>query len=195
MYLTNTEAGDLRILPTHRLIKNIENFDESKIAKKLSESFEVRAMEDPDTLHEIIIGKKWTFGVLFKNSSYKITLKPEAFQKMTWHFPEEIKALDLTVLHYFIIEKILGILGKDQRDSDKIAFDRSFSDCLAKVLKDEAQMAIITQEVSIEEVKKVCESGFTMPQKSTFFYPKVIGGFLFSSIKEEEFESPSYSPF
>jgi hypothetical protein len=34
-----------------------------------------------------------------------------------------------------------------------------------------------------------------MPQKSTYFYPKVICGFLFSSIKEEEFNEPVYSPF
>src|SRR6478609_7127329 len=113
----------------------------------------------------------------------------ESWQKIA------LKKFDLTVLHYFIIEKVLGIPGKEQRASDNIGFDRSFGDCLTKVLKDEVQMAIITQEVSIEEVKKVCHSGYTMPQKSTYFYPKVICGFLFSSIKEEEFQLPSYSPF
>jgi uncharacterized protein (DUF1015 family) len=56
-------------------------------------------------------------------------------------------------------------------------------------------MAIITQDVSIEEVKRVCHSGSTMPQKSTYFYPKVICGFLFSSITEKEFHLPEYSPF
>ncbi|MFM7429680.1 MAG: DUF1015 domain-containing protein, partial [Flammeovirgaceae bacterium] len=83
----------------------------------------------------------------------------------------------------------------DQRGSDNIGFDRSFSDCLAKVIRGDVQMAIITQEVSIEEVKKVCSSGYTMPQKSTYFYPKVISGFLFSSIKEDEFYIPHYSRF
>jgi uncharacterized protein (DUF1015 family) len=66
---------------------------------------------------------------------------------------------------------------------------------LAKVIKSEAQMAIITQEISIEEVKEVCSSGYTMPQKSTYFYPKVICGFLFSSIQEDEFQTPAYSGF
>jgi uncharacterized protein (DUF1015 family) len=195
MYLTNTEAGDLRILPTHRLINGLKNFNEAEIISKLNNDFEVKAIEDADTLNEIIMGKKWAFGVLFKDKALKLRLKPEAITKMTWHFPDEIKALDLTVLHYFIIEKILGIAGKDQRGSENISFDRSFSDCLTKVIKGEAQMAIITQEVSIEEIKKVCASGYTMPQKSTYFYPKVIGGFLFSSIKEDEFQTPSYSPF
>lgn len=195
MYLTNTENGDLRILPTHRLIKGLKNFNQEEVVKKLADDFEVKLLDDSDTVNEIIHGKKWAFGILFKETAYKVKLKTEAIHKLKWNFPDEIKELDLTVLHYFIIEKILGIAGKDQRGSDKIGFDRSFSDCLAKVIRGEVQMAIITQEVSIEEVKKVCASGYTMPQKSTYFYPKVIGGYLFSSIKEDEFYTPAYSRF
>lgn len=194
MYLTNTEAGDLRILPTHRLINRLEGFDEDVIIRKLSDYFIIKAIEDSDTLNDIIVGKPWAFGLLFKENAYKILLKPEAFTSMSWPFPDQIKRLDLTVMHYFIIEKTLGIPGKIQRESENIDFDRSFSDCLKKVIQGNAQMAIITNEVSIEDVKDVCKSGFTMPQKSTYFYPKVIGGFLFSSIRQEEFELPFYSP-
>jgi uncharacterized protein (DUF1015 family) len=199
MYLTNTEttdkAGNLRILPTHRLIRGLSPFREDDIARALQEDFIVKPLEDPDTVNEVILGKPWAFGILFKNSTYKIRLKPESFLKMTWHFPDVVKALDLTVLHYFIIEKVLGIPGRDQRSSENIDFDRSFSDCLTKVIQGNAQMAIITQEISIETVKKVCDSGSTMPQKSTYFYPKVICGFVFSSIKEDEFKTPPYSRF
>ncbi len=195
MYLTNTEADDLRILPTHRIIQNIPNFDEDKIIEKLKLDFDIKEVEDADTLNEIIVGKKWAFGILFKDKTLKVKLKPASLSTMRWRFPDEVKELDLTILHYFIIEKILGIPGKDQRTSENISFDRSFSDCLTKVIKGNAQMAIITQDISIEEIKKVCHSGFTMPQKSTYFYPKVICGYLFSSINENEFRSPPYSRF
>lgn len=193
MYLTNTEADDLRILPTHRLIKDLPNFDEETILKKLAADFTIKPVDDADTLNEIIAGKPWAFGLMFKENAYKLRLKPEALTSMTWHFPEVVRKLDLTVMHYFIIEKALGIPGKEQRQSENIFFDRSFSDCLKRISKDEAQLAIITNEVSIEDVKNVCHSGATMPQKSTYFYPKVICGFLFSSIKENEFYSPAYS--
>lgn len=193
MYLTNTEADDLRILPTHRLIHGIANFDEDQIIEKFAEDFTIKEIEDADTLNEIIVGKKWAFGILFKDRTLKVRLKPDSLAKMSWHFPASIKGLDLTILHYFIIEKILGIPGKEQRKSENISFDRSFSDCLTRVIRSEAQMAIITQDISIEDVKNVCHSGYTMPQKSTYFYPKVICGFLFSSIKEDEFQPPSYS--
>jgi uncharacterized protein (DUF1015 family) len=195
MYLTNTESDDLKILPTHRLISGLQNFDEKKIIASLEEDFFIREIEDSDTLNEIIAGKQWAFGLLFKESAYKARLKPEALSKLNWPFPEEVKRLDLTIMHYFIIEKALGIPGKEQRQSENISFDRSFSDCLKKIIQGEAQLAIITNEVSIEDVKRVCASGYTMPQKSTYFYPKVICGFVFSSIKEEEFQMPVYSPF
>jgi uncharacterized protein (DUF1015 family) len=195
MYLSNTESDDIRILPTHRLISGLPGFDEQAIVKKLEDDFIVKPVDDIDTLNEIIAGKQWAFGIMFRENAYKIRLKPEALPTLKWNFPDEIKRLDLTILHYFIIEKVLGISGKEQRRSDLIAFDRSYSDCLKKVIKGDAQMAIITNEVSIEDVKTVCSSGYTMPQKSTYFYPKVICGFLFSSINEAEFQSPVYAPF
>lgn len=195
MYLTNTEADDLKILPTHRLIKDLASFDERTILNKLEEDFIIKPVEESNSLNEIITGKPWAFGLLFKDSAYKIRLKPESLNTISWPFPEEIKRLDLTVMHYFVIEKALGIPGKKQRQSENISFDRSFSECLKKVMNGEAQLAIITNEISIEDVKKVCHSGYTMPQKSTYFYPKVVCGLLFSSIKEDEFQEPIYSPF
>ena len=195
MYFTNTESDDLRILPTHRLIQGLKDFDETQIMKALEEDFIIKPVEDSDTLNEIIMGKQWAFGLMFRENNYKVRLKPEAFEKMTWRFPDAVKKLDLTVLHYFIIEKVLGIPGKEQRQSEHISFDRSYSDCLKKVLQGDAQLAIITNEISIEDVKAVCGTGYTMPQKSTYFYPKVICGFLFSSIKEKEFKLPPYSDF
>ncbi|MEL7002745.1 MAG: DUF1015 domain-containing protein [Bacteroidota bacterium] len=195
MFLTNTEADDLRILPTHRIISGIENFSEEDILEKLEEDFIIKPIEDPHIINEIILGKQWAFGLLFKENAYKIRLKPENHQMMTWNFPDKIKNLDLTVLHYFFLEKILGIKGKYQRSSENIGFDRSFADCLAQVIKGEIQMALITKDISMEQVKQVCYSGYTMPQKSTHFYPKVICGFLFSSIEENEFQSLPYSCF
>jgi uncharacterized protein (DUF1015 family) len=195
MFLTNTESDDLKILPTHRVIRNLPHFDEDRITESLKEYFEIKPVDDIHTLNEVIAGKKWAFGIMMKDRCFKVRLKPDSIEKLDWPFPDLIKQLDLTVLHYFIIEKALGIPGKQQRASRHIDFDRSYADCMKRILEGEAQMAIITNEVTIDEVKAVCRSGYTMPQKSTYFYPKVIGGFLFTSIKDEEFAEPVYSPF
>lgn len=193
MYLTNTESDDLRVLPTHRLVSGIEHFNESTFLNKLEPYFVIQELDNPYDINTIILGKKWAFGLLLKEKAFLIRLKADAFQLLNCKMPSEVKELDLTVLHFFIIEKALGIKGKDQRRSDKISFERNFASCLAKVLKEEAQLAIIIKDISMEDIKKVCYSGFTMPQKSTYFYPKVICGYLFSSIKDDEFEIPPYT--
>ncbi|MBW2516581.1 MAG: DUF1015 domain-containing protein [Deltaproteobacteria bacterium] len=182
MWLTNTEANDLRILPTHRLIKGIPNFAEPAIMKKFERKFIIKPVADPGDLHEFILGKPWTFGLIFEENAYAVRLKPDAFPELKWNFPEQIKQLDLTVAHYFIIEEILGIPGKEQTRSDKIEYERNFTKCMAAVMKGKAQMAIITNDVCIEDVKRACGCGCTMPPKSTFFYPKAVCGFLFCSI-------------
>lgn len=189
MYFTNTEADDLRILPTHRVICGAEHLSEEHLLKKLEKYFSIKTIDEVSDVNEIILGKKWAFGLLISKNAYKVRLKPGMIETMEWRFPQAIKELDLTVLHYFIIEKCLGIHGKLQRGSRNIHFERDFAKCLHQVSNGEAQCAIITQELSMNTVKEVCYSGSTLPQKSTYFYPKVICGFLFGSIKENEFKS------
>jgi uncharacterized protein (DUF1015 family) len=183
MYLTNSSSNDLRILPTHRLLTDLE-FSEEELIKKLEDDFIVKLVENASDLNEMIWGKKWSFGLIFSENAYKIRLKPEKWETLAWKFPDSVKNLDLTVLHYFFFEKIIGIKGKDQRKSTIIQFERNFTDCVTKVIKGEADLALITNAVTMPEVKEVCKSGFTMPQKSTYFYPKAICGFCFASVEE-----------
>src|SRR5690606_5316104 len=173
--LPNTGSDGLKTLPTHRLIRNLPVFNADVVATSRAEDFVVMPVGDIETLNVIIAGKPWAFGIMKKDHCYKVRLKAESFHKLSWPFPEIIKRLDLTILHYFIIERILGIPGKEQRASPYLDFDRSYSDCMKRVPEGDAQMAIITNEVTIDEVKAVCESGHTLPQKSTYFYPKVVG--------------------
>ncbi|WP_420578497.1 DUF1015 domain-containing protein [Ekhidna sp.] len=189
MYFTNTEADDLRILPTHRIIHGLEHFSKEDLLKKLDQYFFIKPIAEAYDVNEVILGKQWAFGLLIGDEAYKIRLKPEMIDTISWDFPRTIKELDLTVMHYFVFEKCLGIQGKDQRGSKNLIFERNFAKCLNSVIKNEAQCAIITKDISIETVKEVCYSGYTLPQKSTYFYPKVICGFLFGTIKEDEFNS------
>jgi uncharacterized protein (DUF1015 family) len=76
----------------------------------------------------------------------------------------------------------MGIKSEDQSFSDCIEYGRSFSAYLTKVVKGDTKMALITNDISIDDVKTVCNSGCTRPQKSTHFWPKVICGFDFSSL-------------
>ena len=185
---TNTEADDLRVLPTHRVVYNLENFSEDLLLKKLEEDFYITSIEEISDINQIILGKKWAFGLVINDKAFKIRLKPEKIDEIPWNFPQKVKEIDLTILHYFFFEKVLGVPGREQRELKNVVFERNFTKCVSKVLKKEANFAIITKEVPINTIKEVCYSGYTMPQKSTYFYPKVICGFLFSSINDDEFK-------
>lgn len=189
MWFTNTEADNLRILPTHRIVKNLPNFSKEELLNKLENYFFIKPIPEASTINEVILGKKWAFGLLIEDEAYKIRLNPDLIDSIDWNFPQAIKELDLTVMHYFVFEKCLGIPGKNQRASQNLSFERNFTKCISDVHSGQAQCAIITKEISIDTVKEVCYSGYTLPQKSTYFYPKVICGFLFGSIKEDEFNS------
>ena len=186
MYLTNSEHDDLRILPTHRVLENIDLTDE-EFLEKLEAYFVVTPKEDAYELNEVITGKQWAFGLYLSGNAYKLRLKPEVHDQIEWNIPQEVKELDLTVMHYFIFEKVLGIEREAQRNYSGLSYVRNFTECVSKVDSGVARLALITNDVSMEQVKRVCYSGAIMPQKSTFFYPKVICGFLFSSIKKDEF--------
>lgn len=188
MYLTNSESDDLRILPTHRVLEGIDMTDEAFL-DKLRPYFVIIPKEDPFELNEVIMGKNWAFGLYLSGNAYKLRLKPEVHVQIDWNIPQEVKDLDLTVMHYFVFEKALGISREAQRDHSGLSYVRNFTACISKVDSGAARLALITNDISMEQVKRVCYSGAIMPQKSTFFYPKVICGFLFSSIKEDEFST------
>ncbi|GAA4297940.1 DUF1015 domain-containing protein [Nibribacter koreensis] len=186
MYLTNADADDLRILPTHRLLESLP-VSKEKFFTSLETYFTVKPIEDSYSLADVIVGKKWAFGLYVDGQAYKIILMPEVHEQLNWPVPQEVKDLDLTVLHYFVFERLLDIPQEEQRAYAGLSYIRSLAECLNKVDGGQAQVAFITNEVKMQEVRKVCASGAVMPQKSTFFYPKVICGFLFSSIEENEF--------
>lgn len=189
MYFTNALSKDLRILPTHRIFRGFE-LKEEELIERLKACFSVRKLNDVDEISELILQKDWAFGLVFPENAYKITLKPECFAQMDLQIPEPVKRVDMTVLHYFFVDKVLGIPMETQRHSDKIDYERNLMKCVLQVESGNADFAVVAKEVKMSEVLEVCNSGFTMPQKSTYFFPKTLSGLLFASIKQEEFDFP-----
>lgn len=187
MYLTNTSGNHLKILPTHRLFSGL-NLGQSEFLELLKEWFEVKKFHDQEELGAYAFHKPWSYGLVIGDESYLLQLKSEKFSAIDSHFPEVIKKLDLAVLHEVVFEKILGIPLEQQRHSEQINYERNFSRCIHEVQQGKASFAIITRELEMKQVLEVCRSGHVMPQKSTYFYPKALGGLLFASINQKEFE-------
>lgn len=187
MYLTNTSGNHLKILPTHRLYYGLE-LSQTDFLGKIEEWFLVKKFADPEELGAYAFHKPHTFGLVMGEESYTLQLKAGMMDQINLHLPESIRQLDLSVLHEVLFARILGIPVADQRNSDLIVYERNFSKCIQQVRSGKASFAVITRELELEQVLEVCRSGEVMPQKSTYFYPKALGGLLFASIKQDEFE-------
>jgi uncharacterized protein (DUF1015 family) len=187
MYLTNVHGNHLKILPTHRLFYGLE-LSESELLERIKEWFDVRIFGDADELVNYTFQRKWSFGLILSEEAYVIKYKLDKFDSVRPELPEALRNLDLVILHHILFEKILGLNSEQQRNSDQLAFERNFSRCVREVRNNKASFAIITREIELEQVLEVCKSGAVMPQKSTYFYPKALGGMLFGSTKQEEFE-------
>ena len=189
MYLTNAASDDLRILPTHRVLRELPgNLSDEELLARLAPYFVVQPQAEAQDLPEIIAGRRWAFGLyLGSGAAYKLRLRPEVHAELSWPTTPEVKALDLTVLHFFVFEKVLGIVGPEtQRSWPGVAYVRGLAECLQRVDRGEARAAFITNEVTMAQVEAVCYSGAVMPAKSTFFYPKTLAGLLFTSLREAD---------
>jgi len=187
MYLTNAASDDVRILPTHRLLLELPGgLNDEQLLARLAPYFTVRPQPEAQDLPELLAGKRWAFGLCLPTGAYKLRLRPEVHAQLDWPTTPEVKDLDLTVLHFFVLEKVLGIVGPEaQRSWPGVAYVRGLAECLQRVDRGEARAAFITNEVTMAQVEAVCYSGAVMPAKSTFFYPKTLAGLLFTSLAED----------
>lgn len=180
IWLTNTESSDLGILPTHRLIHSLPNFNEEKFLADLSHFFSIEAVENAPELGLAPCENLWTFLLVLPQQSYQICLKPEMYAQFESNLPEEVKTLDLSVLHYFILEKTLGLAG--QKQFEYLDFTQYYHQCYTEVSEGRAQMAFITRRITLAEIERIIQNGYTMPAKTTYFFPKVLGGLVFADI-------------
>lgn len=187
MYFTNTSGNHVKILPTHRLFEGL-HLSKDVFLEKLGEWFIIRKFDDPEELGSYSFQRKWSFGLLIGEESYVIKLKEDRFHEVREDLPNVMRQLDLVILHDVLFDKILGIPDLEQKNSPQISYERNFSRCLQEVQSQKASFAVITREIELSQVLEVCQTGEVLPQKSTYFYPKALGGLIFGSINQQEFD-------
>jgi hypothetical protein len=93
--------------------------------------------------------------------------------------------LDVAVLHRLLVEGILGVPSTMQAD-DSIQYTRDASQARAEVAAGKASVALFLNPPRVDQVQAVAMAGERMPQKSTFFYPKVLSGLVISPLDTAE---------
>ncbi|MCS7074129.1 MAG: DUF1015 domain-containing protein [Bacteroidia bacterium] len=196
MYLTNLRADDLKILPIHRFVKSESLPSPNLIQEKLSKYFHCLPSNQRIPLWEEIRKSPFSFGMLWQHETKIIQLKPEINpQTIPLNLPDAVKELPYTVLHYFLFDRVLGIPYEQQTYCDALEYYKDSSMIVERCENDPDAIGIITNELSIDSVLRVCATGAIMPMKSTYFFPKVNCGFVFASIHESDYNVPHHSWF
>jgi uncharacterized protein (DUF1015 family) len=164
------------------------DISEHEFLEKLKEWFEVKLFGDPEELGIYAFHKPWSFGLVIGEKAYLLQLSKANFEKFNQDLPFPVRNLDLVVLHELVFARMLGMDSEMQRNSAQLVYERNFPRCIQEVESGKASFAIITQEIELNQVMEVCNSGHVLPQKSTYFYPKALGGLIFASINQKEFE-------
>lgn len=189
--LVNLYNEGLVVFPTHRVVKNIVDLDLNLLLEKMSADFSVEEIAGL-SLEEFISRLEdkgqgaHAFGLYTQNRYFLITLKDE---NRLDNLPLEGRSaawrrLDVSILHTLILENLLGIGSQQRADESNLIYVRDDHAAKAAVDNGSAQLVFFMNSTKVEEVTNIATGGEKMPQKSTFFYPKVITGMVINDYQK-----------
>ena len=182
-YFTNISDPGLVILPTHRVVHGIEHTEEA-LMERLKGSFDVRLMtagRGADHVQSWVkeIGAQGkAFGVKFHGSGNLYILhnyRPGRLKDDPT--PDALKSLDVYILNKEILESVLGIPEQSLSSGGRLSYYHELDSALASMKQGDA--VFVLNAPTAVDVKAVALGGLNMPQKTTFFYPKLLSGLVF----------------
>ena len=190
MYLVDMQHPGLVVFPTHRMVRDLESFDKDEVLKGCEEYFDIKKFTSVGNINSELAkqykqGKK-AFGFYCgKGEWYLLVLKDiEVMAKVLPDLSEASQQLDVSVLHSLILEKTMGIDKENMANQINLTYTKFFEEAIMKVDKGEFQCSFILNPTRVTEIRDVAAAGEKMPQKSTYFYPKMITGMVMNDLNE-----------
>ncbi len=115
----------------------------------------------------------------------RLTLDERIDTLITTNHSRTWKSLDVSVLHSLIVEPFFKIYANDPTTHDRIFYSANSNELLNRLINKEADVVFLMRPTRLDQLKEISLGGETMPQKSTFFYPKLPSGFVFRSIYDD----------
>ena len=179
MTFVNMDSDGLVILPTHRVVHGLTGFDPAAFTKAAEQFFTVQRLPESAAPNYIdtLRGQKGTaFVAVSRTGAFLLGSKPDAIAGLISALPENQRQLDLTHLHSVILDKLLGLDAEKVREQTNIRYLRDAGEAVDQVKRGEADVAFLTNPVTMDQLREVAFAGSVMPQKSTDFYPKLLSG-------------------
>jgi uncharacterized protein (DUF1015 family) len=185
MTFVNTDSDGLVILPTHRVVHSLASFDPADFARAAEEFFTVEPLPTAEAVNYIETLSKQqgtAFVAVTRAGALLLRSKPEAVAAVLAGLPERQRQLDLSQLHSIVLHRLLGLDAEKVREQTNIRYLRDAAEAVELVRpatagrRGEADVAFLTNPVSMEQLREVAFAGDVMPQKSTDFFPKLLSG-------------------
>ena len=165
MTCVNMYSPGLKILATHRVLRNLEDFQAAALLTKArAGGWSVREGMPEGALEQAAHMGTVRIGLVAASRAYVLER------------PRRDGELDVPVLHTEILGGLLGISEESVRDERYITYVRGIDAAVAEVREKGAQAAFLLEPTPIEEMARIAFAGGVMPQKSTDFYPKLLSG-------------------
>ena len=200
MYFTNMDDAGLVILPTHRLVKNI-NFTTTEFLDKAQKYFHIEALpfthatEEPARKKVLASLKKeakerYLISMVTKKQGSYILLRLKDSAALNEivdkTMSDALRLLDANIMEFLVFNNLLGISCSDPRWEEHIAFAHTEQEAVDLVKAGEYEVLFLVNPTRIEQVRDVVAQGEVMPQKSTYFYPKLLSGLVINPINPDE---------
>jgi uncharacterized protein (DUF1015 family) len=185
MTFFNTHSEGLLILPTHRVVAGLAQFDLAAFRRQMAAWFEVEEFSStgPDRVAQYRAqltarGRRArVLGVYAGGTFWFFALRGEAHvDALLAHVPAAQRQLDVVLLHRLVLEKGLGISADAVSKERHLTYEREMEDAVAAVDSGRAALAFLVNPVSVEQTVSMALAGEVLPQKSTDFYPKLLSG-------------------
>jgi uncharacterized protein (DUF1015 family) len=193
MYLCGLEDPGLLVLPTHRVLRRMARFDAPAFVEALRRDFEVRECASTGERRHRLLAElegsddRVRFGVIVEGlaTPYIIRLRDDgAIRRAAPELPQVVRQLDVTILDRLILRGILGLEADAAARTGQLSYSHDAAETLQSIDSGKAQMAFLLSRPDLGQLQAVCSSGETMPQKSTYFYPKLLTGLLFHPLSQ-----------
>ncbi|MGC1784888.1 MAG: DUF1015 domain-containing protein [Acidobacteriaceae bacterium] len=182
MTFVNMDSPGLTILPTHRVVHGLGNFDPADFLRRAEQYFTVQPLTATSDVaatmqHLANTGKSGTgFVAVTRTGSRLLTAKKAEVEARLTMQPERQRRLDIVQLHSLLLEDVLGISQQAILDQSHLRYIREAGEAVQQVRAGEADIAFLMNPVTLDQLREVAFAGDVMPQKSTDFYPKLLSG-------------------
>jgi len=191
MALTDVDDPGLLVLPTHRLLFGLKQAALKMLTSQhLARYFTVHDPEEAEASHDVLLERlaqmeasQSSFVLSTAQKTWLLSLNEagkarmgESSHSSAWN------ELDVAIAQTLILEDILGLKAEDMTAGTHIRYTRDAQQALGAVQTGEAQASLILNATRVRQICDVAIADDRMPQKSTYFYPKLVTGLVMNPL-------------